>query len=585
MAGERAVGLLDWMAAPRPDRGLHFAADGEGWDFWSYPRLTRAVAAQAGSIEAGRVRREGCVSIVGSGPAFVAAFVGALAAGNTPSPLAPPAFASDRDAYVAHAAAALRIARPTLILAEEAFLGALGAAAELAGLDQPPRPLVLSEADAEAVGPVADSPRALELPEAAPPPLGPAPNLALLQFTSGSTGRPRGVRVRRENLEANIAAIREWLEMGADDVTATWLPLHHDMGLIGCLLTPIVNQSDVRIIRPEQFVARPLRWLECFGRGGAALTAAPNFGFAYALRRVRDADLEGMDFSDWRAAIVGAERIDPATLGEFAARLGPHGFRASAFLPAYGLAEATLAVSGGRLGREPRAVLPDWSRAEPGEPLPLLAEAELLERERIGAGEGWLVGCGAPHAGVEVSILDGEGERLPDGHLGEIAVAGDSVADGYEGEAPDHATRFAGGRLHTGDLGAIVDGELLVAGRTGDALSVRGRMVFAEDLEARLVTVDGVRRGRCTVLCGGEAGGDRLVAVVEAAPGPWVEQAAALIRAEVGTEPTVIVLAGPPGTIERTSSGKPRRQVMWRALHDGRLAAEQLWPHRPKRKS
>jgi fatty-acyl-CoA synthase len=553
------VTLLDWMAAPRPDRGLHFAADGDGWDFWSYPRLAREVTAQAGSIEARRARRQGCVAIVGGGPAFVAAFLGALAAGNTPSPLAPPAFGSDRDAYVARVAAALRIAQPTLVLAEEAFLDAVAAAAELAGLDQPPRALELGEADL-----------------ASPP--GVAPDLALLQFTSGSTGRPRGVRVRRQNLEANIAAIREWLAMGPDDVTATWLPLHHDMGLIGCLLTPIVNQSDVRIIRPEQFVALPRRWLECFGRDGATLTAAPNFGFAYALRRVRDADLEGMDFSGWRAAIVGAERIDPATLGEFAARLAPHGFRASAFLPAYGLAEATLAVSGGRPGREPRAVLPDWSRAEPGAPLPLLTRADLADRGRIGAGEGWLVGCGAPHAGVTVSILDEEGNRLPDGHLGEIAVAGASVADGYEGEAADHATRFAAGLLHTGDLGAIVDGELFVAGRTGDALSVRGRMVFAEDLEARLVTVDGVRRGRCAVLCGGAAGGDRLVAVVEAAAGPWVEQAAALLRAEVGVEPEVLVLAGPPGTIERTSSGKPRRQVMWRALREGRFVADQLWP-------
>jgi fatty-acyl-CoA synthase len=553
------VSLLDWIAAPQPDRGLRFAADGDGWDFWSYPRLARAVAAQAGSIKARRARHEGCVSIVGDGPAFVAAFLGALAAGNTPSPLAPPAFASDRDAYVAHTAAALRIARPTLLLADEALLDAVGAAVELAGLDQPPHTLELDEADAA-------------------PALDTAPDLALLQFTSGSTGQPRGVRLRRESLEANVAAIRRWLAMGVDDVAATWLPLHHDMGLIGCLLTPIVNQSDVWIIRPEQFVARPLRWLECFGRGGATLTAAPNFGFSYALRRVRDADLEGMDFSGWRAAIVGAERIDPATLGEFATRLAPHGFRASAFLPAYGLAEATLAVSGGRLGREPRAVRPDWSRVRPREPLPLLAKADLLDRERIATGEGWLVGCGAPLAGVTVSILDEEGRPLPDGHLGEIAVAGGSVADGYEGQAAGHATRFAAGRLHTGDFGALVDDELFVTGRNGDALSVRGRMVFAEDLEARLVTVDGVGRGRCAVLCGGEAGGDRLVAVVEAEPGPWVEATAALIRAEVGPELTVTVMAGPPGTIERTSSGKPRRQVMWRALHDGRLAAEQLWP-------
>jgi acyl-CoA synthetase (AMP-forming)/AMP-acid ligase II len=553
-------GLLDWLEEPRAGNGLRFAEDSDGWSFWDYPRLAAAVAFQASRIEALSSGPGGVVSIAaGSGPAFVVAFIGALAAGSTPSPLTPPAFGSEPRAYVEQAAAILRVAAPTLVLADETLLDAIAEAASLAGLPDRPQPLEIGESN---------RPRERARPA----------ELALLQFTSGSSGRPRGVRVRWSNLEANIGMIRGWLGMGPDDSTASWLPLHHDMGLIGCLLTPIVNQSDVWVLRPEQFVARPLRWIECFGRRGATLTASPSFGFAYAARKLTPDALAGMDFSAWRAAIVGAERVDPATLARFAARLRPYGFDPSAFLPAYGLAEATLAVTGRRAGSAPRAIRPDWSATRPGERLPVVEEAQLADRERVGTGEGWLVGCGRPHRGVRVAIEGDGGRELPDEHFGEIVVEGQSVAAGYEQDAVGESTRFEAGRLRTGDAGVLLGGELFVVGRLGDAVSVRGQMVFAEDLEARIVAIEGVRAGRCAVLAGSDASGGRIVALVEAEPGPWVEEVVAILRARVGPGASVEVIAGPQGTIERTSSGKPRRRVMWRALHDGGLGGERAWP-------
>jgi acyl-CoA synthetase (AMP-forming)/AMP-acid ligase II len=548
-------GLLDWLEEPRAGRGLRFAEDAGSWSLWEYPRLAGAVTAQAQRIRGLGASPGGVVSIVGgSGPGFVAAFMGALAAGNTPSPLSPPGFGADPAEYVGRTAAALRVAAPALVLADEALLGPVREAARLAGLPHEPQPLVLDEG------------------ETAFRPADPA-ELALLQFTSGSTGQPRGVRVTWDNLEANIAMIGNWVGLRPEDATATWLPLYHDMGLIGCLLTPIVNQTDVWVLRPEQFVAAPARWLECFGARGAGLTASPTFGFAYAARRVADEALAGMDFSSWRAAIVGAERVDPVALARFASRLRPHGFDASAFLPAYGLAEATLAVTGHRPGAEARAVRADWAAPRGGECLAVTAEATLGEAR----GGDWLVGCGPPLPGTEVAVVDEDGGELPEGRLGEIVVRGETVADGYEGESAAHATSFEGGSVLTGDAGVLLDGELFVAGRLGDAISVRGRTVFAEDVEARLGGIDGVPAGRCAVLAGSHEGAERVVAVVEAEPGAWAEAVAAVIRSQVGSAAGIEVWSGQRGAIQRTSSGKPRRREMWRAIDENRLPAEQVW--------
>jgi fatty-acyl-CoA synthase len=543
-------GLLDWLEDPRAGYGIHFADEQGGWNFWDYPKLASAVARAADAIVEHRDGHGGVVTVVTrTGPEFIAAFFGSLLAGNTPSPLAFPLTMRDPRQYVQHATAILEVAQPTLVLADESLREMLAEAATEAGLRHAPHVLAVSG-------------------EAATPTFHERAELALLQFTSGSSGRPRGVRVTWENIESNIAMIRHWLRWTDDEPLATWLPLYHDMGLIGGVLTPLVNQTDIWIMRPDQFIRDPLLWLECFGSRQVAVGVAPNFGFAYATKRIPDEALEGMDFSPWKAAIVAAERLDPQALGKFAQKLAPHGFRASAIRPAYGLAEATLAVTGLPLNKVPGTLRIDWDEARMGQPILVEDETTLAEPDRVGAGDGWLVACGEPHPGVTLTIADEDGNALPERCLGEIVVEGSTVAHGYEGR-PGATTRFDGRRLHTGDAGFFADGDLFVLGRLGDSIKVRGRTVFVEDVEARLTNLDEVHKGKCVVLAGVHEGRNHLVALVEATAGGWMDGARAILQSEGGSEVSVAVVAAERGTIERTSSGKPRRRVLWQAFVRG----------------
>jgi fatty-acyl-CoA synthase len=550
------VGLLDWLDDPRPDRGLHFADEDGGWTFWAYPRLARLVAEAAERIESERTRASGPVSIaLPAGPQFVAAFLGSLVAGHTPSPLALPVFLRDPEGYVRHAAKILEAADPALVIADDGLSEQLTQAMAQAGMDGAPAAFDVN------------GDREVELNRR------PAAEAGLLQFTSGSSGRPRGVRVSWDNLETNIAQMTRWLGMGPDRAWGSWLPLYHDMGLIGALLGPTVMQSDVWIMRPDQFIRKPLRWLELFGRHGVEISVAPNFGYAYANQRISDDQLEGLDFSTWQAAIAAAERLDPKVLSTFARRLEPHGFRRTMFVPAYGLAEGTLAVSGGTLGTTTRAVKPRWTDMGFGERVTIERDAVIGDPDGFGTGAGWLVACGLPLEELVVSIVDEDGKELPEGHLGEVKVEGPNVAMGYTVDTGG-STRFEPGALITGDAGLMLDGELYVLGRIGDSMKIRGRTVFVEDVEAQVAAADGLARRKAVVLAGADGQRNTIAAIVEARRGAWVDEVARILEAEAGGQATVKVLASPPRTIQRTSSGKPRRRVMWKELVDGRLPGE-----------
>lgn len=548
-----SVGLLDWLDRPDPHRGVRFADDDGGWDLATYEDLADGALRVAELLQARGMKRGDVVAIiVPTGPSFAAAFFGTLAAGGTPSPLVPPSMFDEAERYVAHNAALLADAA-TMVLTDEDLLPIVTRAHTAAGL--PGDPLTT---------PVGDS-----CPTVA---RGRCSDMALLQFTSGSSGKPRGVQVTWENLEANIQEIRDWIGWGPEDAGAHWLPLYHDMGLIGCFLTPIVNQRDLWIMRPDQFVREPMRWLERFGSGGAAFTAGPNFCFAYAARHLRKEELEGMDFSGWRAAIVGAERLDPAALGKFANTLAPFGFRREVFLPAYGLAEATLAVSIQRPTTVARVVRPKWSEMAFGRPVEIEEQVPLGD-DSVGDGSGRLVGCGEPLPGVELTVVDEDGNDLGEGSLGEFAVRGPTVAAGYAGDAKSISTRLGDGLLRTGDAGFVLDREVFVTGRLGDSLKLRGVTLYAEDIEAKLTGIDGVPKGRCVVVPGLAEGVDSIAVIVEATAGEWLTEARRLLARETGGAKSTIFLA-PPGAIERTSSGKPRRRVIWRALIDGELMLE-----------
>ena len=504
--------------------------------------------------------RGGIVAIVvPSRASFVAAYFGILYAGGTPSPLVPPILFQDLDQYVADLAGILQAASPQVVLTDPAVEPTVRKAVEASGTNatviQPPT----EDADL--------------------PPRSDLADLALLQFTSGSSGRPRGVQVSYDNLEDNIDIIRRWSGMSESGRLATWLPLYHDMGLIGALLSPVVSTMTGWMMRPEQFIGSPARWLEGFGRFGAEMTACPNFGFGYVAKRVRPEQLEGFDFSGWRLVIVGAERIDTGTMARFLDLTGPFGFRADAIVPAYGMAEATLAVTGGRDGEKARAVRLDWSSLTPAQPVKILEEAWIGDPATKTSGD-WLVSCGRPHRGMALKICDDEGRELPEGHLGEIHVSGPSIAHGYRGGETSRSTSFEEDGLHTGDAAFMWRDEVYVLGRMGDSLKIKARNVYVEDLEARLWDLEGVPRGRCVVLASPAADGSRLIAIVESDSTEWAGDVARALRSQVGDEVHIAVMAGPRGTILRTSSGKPRRAIMWAQLVSGDLQAHTVgeWP-------
>lgn len=536
--------LLSWILSPRKDRGLRFLQDSGGWEFFSFETLCNRSQGIASRIADSNVGAGDVVCVfLPTCPELFSAIYGTWIAGGSICLIVPPMMFENEETYVAHTSAIVSSAAPKAVVTTPQFGNLVGRILRSAGQLQA---TVINAEDWSGV------------------PITPnlAAEVALLQFTSGSSGTPRGVRVTVANLRYNIEAIRQWIRMGADDVTATWLPLHHDMGLIGCLLTPTTNQSNVWIMRPDQFVRDPMRWLECFGRNDASLCAAPNFGYAYAARKVDPDLLTGMDFSSWRVAIAGAEPVDAQALTMFSELLRPFGFSTRAFLPAYGLAEATLAVAGGDPSTPPLAAHLDWGSLSFGEPVSIFS-TNYLGNLACSRSAGWLVSSGKPHPGTSVTIVDDSGNGLPTDSLGEIFIAGPSVASGYSGNRDHGATKFTPEGVLTGDAGFIHDGELFVVGRMADSMKIRGRTIYADDLEIRLADGTGVSRGRLVVITvPGDQGGS-VLSIGEQADQAWAIQAAQLLKGILGREISVKVGVGPKGTIQRTSSGKPRRRIMW----------------------
>jgi fatty-acyl-CoA synthase len=544
--------LTAWLSQPSPDTGVHLADPADGWRFLPYPKLAAAARRVAAAMAAEGVRPGDtvCVLMPTGYPALSAIF-GVWAAGATVCPIVPPSFQSTGD-YIRHVAAIAEQAAPRLAICTDEFVPLLAAALDLAG--RPGAPWVLREGSREL-------------------PPQPAGELALLQFTSGSTGRPRGVRVSWGNLAANLAMLGRWTGWQPGEGVASWLPLHHDMGLIGCLLFPVANQADLWLMRPEQFIRNPLRWLECFGPGKARHTAAPSFALAYAARRIAPERLAGLDLSGWRTVCVGAETIDVAALESFARFAAPAGFSRTAFLPSYGLAENTLGVTCGARRARPRIIRPQWSGLRFGEAVPVAEEAR-LGHAPVPPGSGWLMGQGRPgdEDDVGVWIAGEDGNPLPDEHLGEIVVTGASVADGYHAGRAGGATRFADGELWTGDGGFFHDGELYVLGRMGDSLKLRGRSVYVEDLDARVAAAAALDNGKILVVASTDRGRTAVAVFAETRPGPWRNQVITALRQELGPEPVLTIVCGQRGLIHRTSSGKPRRRHMWQLLQRGALA-------------
>jgi fatty-acyl-CoA synthase len=381
-------------------------------------------------------------------------------------------------------------------------------------------------------------------------------DLAVLQFTSGSTADPKGVMLTHRQILANLDGAMIAAQVDADtDVLVSWLPLYHDMGLIGMLTIPMITGADLVLAPPQDFLAAPARWLEWMSHFGGTGTAGPNFSYALAARALRRAG--SLDLSPWRIALNGAEPVDPSSVRAFCEAGARFGLSETAAFPAFGMAELAIAGTFPVPGRGMQVDTVDRKILET-ERYAASADAERPDARSLAI-------LGKPIPGLEIRVCDTDsGSPMREREVGELEIRGTSVTSGYYKRPEETAAAFHDGWLRTGDLAYLVDGQLIVCGRIKDVIIVGGRNVFPEDIERAAAEVDGVRAGNVIAFgVPGRNGRERVVVVAETKaddPGPVRTEVARKVSSAVGLPPGDVLLVT-PGTLPKTSSGKLQRSL------------------------
>ncbi len=388
-----------------------------------------------------------------------------------------------------------------------------------------------------------------------------ADDIAFLQYTSGSTGVPKGVTLSHANLLANIRAMGQAVQADSRDVMVSWLPVYHDMGLIGAWFGSLYFAIPLVIMSPLLFLARPERWLWAIHRHRGTLSPAPNFAYELCLNKIDESALAGLDLSCWRLALNGAEPVSPRTLARFAERFGRYGFRPESMAPVYGLAESSVGLAFPPLGRVPR--IDTIAR----EPMVLCGRAEPVADGADQAFEVMqTIGLGHPLAGHQLRIVDEHGRELPDRREGRVEFQGPSATSGYFNDPERTRALFDGDWLDTGDRGYLVGGELFITGRSKDMIIRGGRNIYPYELEQAVNELDGVRRGSVAAFAVEDParGTEKLVILAESRT-TGAEAQGRLRRAinnraiDLLGAPADDAVIVPPHTLPKTSSGKIRR--------------------------
>ncbi|MEO5656191.1 MAG: AMP-binding protein, partial [Nitrospiria bacterium] len=551
------VEALRWHLARHPDRPHVYLLDDQGGrEALTYGALWAEAAAVAGGLRARGVGAGQAVAIMlPTSRDYFTGFTGILLAGGIPVPLYPPLRLAQIEDHVTRQTAILRNAAAAVMITvpEAKRLGRL-LRTHVESLRH-----VLTIDD-------------LRAPEDDLPSVG-AQDLALLQYTSGSTGTPKGVMLTHANLLANIRAMGQAVRATSEDVLVSWLPLYHDMGLIGAWLGSLYHAAPLVLMSPLSFLARPERWLKAIQTHRGTISAGPNFAFELCVRKISDEALAGLDLSSWRLAVNGAEPINPDTLARFIERFGPYGFRPETMAPVYGLAEASVGLAFPPLGRPPLIDRIDRTRfhaegraipASPGDPAAMR-----------------VVACGRPLPEHQIRVADERGREAAEREVGRVEFQGPSATSGYYRNPEATRALFHGAWLDSGDLGYMAGGDLYLTGRAKELIIRAGRNLYPYELEDAVGAVPGIRKGCVAVFASGDhgAGTERLIVAAEtretdpARREALRERIRALALAVIQTAPDDVVLV-PPHAVLKTSSGKIRRAACRDLYERGALGAD-----------
>ncbi len=520
----------------RSERGLIIQEE-KGEKAYSPDELTAAAERVAcGLVRAGIEPGDRVGIMAQTTPATVMAFLGCWAAGAVAVPLPLPMRAVDPLSFIEQSRMRLERVGAKLLTLPGSFMPMVG------DIGMGVKMVACEELD-----------RGGGLPAAPTAP----DDIALVQFTSGSTSEPRGVVLTHANIMANVRAISRKVKVNHKDRIVSWMPLYHDMGLIGFLVTALSSGASLVLMSPQSFVADPSLWMRTMSEHRATITGGPNFAFALCTRVLKSGGAGDLDLSSLRLALNGAEPVDPDAMDGFVEVGTAYGLKAEVPYPVYGLAEATLAVTFPQPGRRYR--LDHVSRDGIEE------ERMALPAEPGQEGTRTLVSLGTPLEGLEVSVVKEGGCEAGEREVGEVCVSGPSVMRGYWGDAEATAQTLRDGRLHTGDLGYLASGELFLVGRIKDMVIIGGRNLFPEDVERCAERVSGMRKGNAVAFgVTTKRGRERLVLVGETrlscaeAAREAARAVSSAVREEIGVPVREVILV-PAGTLPKTSSGKKRR--------------------------
>ena len=530
---------LDYAATG--SRGLNFH-DARGNLARAYPfaEMREDALAMARRLIAAGVAPEDRIALVAeTGAEFAALFFGTVYAGAWPVPLPLPTSFGGRDSYIEQLRVQLSSCDPKMLIFPPELAEMAAEAARIAGIEGIDWSEFATRAAPDAALPQADGQA-----------------IAYLQYSSGSTRFPHGVAVTHHALLNNLAAHSHGMAVGGTDRCISWLPWYHDMGLVGCFLSPIANQVSTDYLKTEDFARRPLAWLDMISRNeGTTLSYSPTFGYDICARRMSSQTkaAERFDLSRWRVAGNGADMIRPDVMQSFVDAFADAGFKASAFLPSYGLAEATLAVS----------LMP------PGEGI----RVELVEETQLSGGDNLgdrpqrfraIVNCGKPVRDMAVEIREEDGTPLPDGAIGKVWCSGPSVMVGYFRDQAATDACMVDGWLDTGDMGYMSQGYIYIVGRAKDMIIVNGKNHWPQDIEWAVEQLPGFKAGDIAAFAITTPSGEETPAVLVQCRSlddnerqRLREEIRERVRSVTGMNCVIELI--PPRTLPRTSSGKLSR--------------------------